>query len=70
MITAWIALQDTDLSNGTLMTITSSHHWGLVPGSASFFDKDMGKLEERFKQYATEGWDCVPSIMKAGTLQN
>eukprot|EP01127_Copromyxa_protea_P005556 TRINITY_DN1546_c1_g1_i6.p1 TRINITY_DN1546_c1_g1~~TRINITY_DN1546_c1_g1_i6.p1 ORF type:complete len:262 (-),score=40.14 TRINITY_DN1546_c1_g1_i6:355-1140(-) len=66
MITAWVALQDTDTKNGTLMTITTSHKWGLVPGSASFFDRDMKKLEDQFKQYGS--WEVVPSIMKAGQI--
>eukprot|EP01126_Amoeba_proteus_P019538 TRINITY_DN200_c0_g5_i1.p1 TRINITY_DN200_c0_g5~~TRINITY_DN200_c0_g5_i1.p1 ORF type:complete len:206 (+),score=39.84 TRINITY_DN200_c0_g5_i1:637-1254(+) len=66
MITAWVALQDTNTSNGTLMTIARSHKWGLIPNSAKFFEKDLMGQEHVFSQYGQ--WDCKPAIMKAGQV--
>jgi len=66
MITAWVALQDTDLNNGAMRTITGSHKWGLLPDSATFFDKDMEKLKERFTIYGN--WRDEPCVMKAGQV--
>lgn len=65
MVTAWIALQDTDLSNGGMMTILGSHKWGLIKDSNTFFDQDMEALK---KKYAGEGreWVEEPCILKAG----
>jgi len=66
MITAWIALQDTDLNNGCVRTITGSHRWGLVPDSATFFDNDLEALKERFSGHGQ--WQDEPAIMKAGQV--
>lgn len=63
MVTVWIALQDTDLSNGGMMTIPGSHRWGVIEGSDSFFEQDMKKLRDRF---ATKDWVEEPCILKAG----
>ncbi|QHT62403.1 phytanoyl-CoA dioxygenase family protein [Paenibacillus lycopersici] len=63
MVTVWIALQDTDLSNGGMMTILGSHKWGAVEGSDTFFEQDMSKLKEKF---ATRDWVEEPCILKAG----
>jgi ectoine hydroxylase-related dioxygenase (phytanoyl-CoA dioxygenase family) len=64
MITAWIPLQDVDLSNGCMRTIVGSHKWGLIPGSASFFEKDLEVLRERFSN--EKDWLDEPCIMPAG----
>jgi ectoine hydroxylase-related dioxygenase (phytanoyl-CoA dioxygenase family) len=63
MVTVWIALQDTDLSNGCMMTILGSHKWGAVEDSDTFFEQDMGLLKERF---ARKDWVEEPCILKAG----
>lgn len=65
MITVWIALQDTDLTNGGMMTILGSHKWGLIEGSDTFFDQNMGALKDK---YAADGrtWVEEPCILKAG----
>ena len=65
MITAWIALQDTDLSNGCMMTIPGSHKWGVVEGSDTFFEQDNAKLRERFMR---KDWVEEPCILKAGQI--
>jgi ectoine hydroxylase-related dioxygenase (phytanoyl-CoA dioxygenase family) len=65
MITVWIALQDTDLTNGGMMTILGSHKWGLIPDSNTFFDQNLDILREK---YSTQGheWIEEPCILKAG----
>lgn len=65
MITVWIALQDTNLTNGGMMTILGSHQWGLIPDSNTFFDQDLTALK---KKYTAEGreWLEEPCILKAG----
>jgi ectoine hydroxylase-related dioxygenase (phytanoyl-CoA dioxygenase family) len=66
MCTAWVALQDTDLSNGGMRTIVSSHKWGLVEDSDTFFDQDLEALAQK---YAAEGkgqWLDEPCVLKAG----
>lgn len=65
MVTAWIALQDTDLSNGGMMTIEGSHKWGLIPDSNSFFEQDMEALKDKYAQQGRE-WREVPTIIPAG----
>jgi ectoine hydroxylase-related dioxygenase (phytanoyl-CoA dioxygenase family) len=64
MITAWIPLQDVDLTNGCMRTIVGSHKWGLIPDSATFFDKDLEGLRERFSNQ--KEWLDEPCIMPAG----
>jgi ectoine hydroxylase-related dioxygenase (phytanoyl-CoA dioxygenase family) len=49
MCTAFIVLQDTDLSNGGLRTIPSSHKWGLLTDANTFHEKDLKKLAEEQK---------------------
>ncbi|MCA0757878.1 phytanoyl-CoA dioxygenase family protein [Paenibacillus sp. N4] len=64
MITVWIALQDTDLTNGAMMTILGSHKWGLLKGSDSFFNPNMEELKE--KHAGGREWVEEPCILKAG----
>ncbi|WP_337099183.1 phytanoyl-CoA dioxygenase family protein [Paenibacillus sp. YIM B09110] len=64
MITVWIALQDTDLSNGGMMTILGSHKWGLVPDSDSFFNQNMEELKHKYSD--GRSWVEEPCILKAG----
>lgn len=65
MVTVWLALQDTDLNNGGMMTIVGSHKWGLIPESNTFFDTNLDALRNK---YSTEGrtWIEEPCILKAG----
>ncbi|MEV5025333.1 phytanoyl-CoA dioxygenase family protein [Paenibacillus sp. LPE1-1-1.1] len=64
MITVWIALQDTDLSNGGMMTILGSHKWGLIPDSDSFFNQNLEEL--KLKHSGDRDWVEEPCILKAG----
>lgn len=63
MVTVWLALQDTVIENGSMMTILGSHKWGEIEGSDTFFDQDMDKLRAKF---ATRDWVEEPCILKAG----
>jgi ectoine hydroxylase-related dioxygenase (phytanoyl-CoA dioxygenase family) len=65
MVTVWIALQDTDLTNGGMMTILGSHKWGLIKDSNTFFEQNLDILRDKF---ATENrkWTEEPCILKAG----
>ncbi|WJH34267.1 phytanoyl-CoA dioxygenase family protein [Paenibacillus aurantius] len=65
MITVWIALQDTDLTNGGMMSIAGSHRWGLIPESNSFFDQDMDSLKRKFSALGHD-WTEEPCLLKAG----
>ncbi|MDR6550527.1 phytanoyl-CoA dioxygenase family protein [Paenibacillus qinlingensis] len=64
MITVWIALQDTDLTNGGMMTILGSHKWGLIPDSNTFFNQNMDELKEKYA--GGREWVEEPCILKAG----
>ena len=66
MITAWVALQDTDLSNGGMRTIIGSHKWGLIEGSDTFSVRDLEKLAQQYSAKSGEIWEDEPCILKAG----
>jgi ectoine hydroxylase-related dioxygenase (phytanoyl-CoA dioxygenase family) len=68
MCTAWVALQDTDLSNGGMRTIVGSHKWGLIEGSDTFHTKDLEALAERFAAEGKGEWLDEPCILKAGQV--
>ncbi len=65
LVTAWIALQDTDLSNGCMSAIPGSHRWGLSQNSEGFFSTDLDAQKARIM---AEGkpWAEVPMTLKAG----
>ncbi|MCC3373649.1 phytanoyl-CoA dioxygenase family protein [Cohnella sp. REN36] len=64
MVTVWIALQDTDLTNGGMMTILGSHKWGLIPDSNTFFNPNMEELKSKYA--GGRDWVEEPCILKAG----
>jgi ectoine hydroxylase-related dioxygenase (phytanoyl-CoA dioxygenase family) len=66
MCTAWVALQDTDLSNGGMRTIVGSHKWGLIEGSDSFGHKDLEALSAKFASQGGSEWLDEPCLLKAG----
>jgi ectoine hydroxylase-related dioxygenase (phytanoyl-CoA dioxygenase family) len=66
MITAWIALQDTDLTNGGMRTLVGSHRWGEIKDSDTFFDKDLDALREKFSSQVNAPWLDEPCVLKAG----
>src|SRR5439155_3593810 len=68
MITAWIALQDTDLSNGGMRTLVGSHKWGQIPDSDKFFDQDLDALRDKFSSKVNAPWIDEPCVLKAGQV--
>jgi ectoine hydroxylase-related dioxygenase (phytanoyl-CoA dioxygenase family) len=66
MVTAWIALQDTDLNNGGMRTLAKSHSWGLIPESDKFFEKNLDNQREFFLSRVKGEWIDEPCILKAG----
>lgn len=68
MCTAWVALQDTDLTNGGMRTIVGSHKWGLIEGSDGFGQKELEKAAQRFAELAGGQWLDEPCVLKAGQV--
>jgi len=68
MTSAWIALQDTDLGNGAMMTIPGSHRLGLLPDSASFQDLELSDLRRRFEPLMQGEWVEAPCNLRAGQV--
>jgi len=66
MISAWVALQDTDIGNGAMMTVVGSHHLGILAESASFNEQDLAALRRRFEPQMKRAWLEEPCILKAG----
>jgi hypothetical protein len=66
MCTAWVALQDADLTNGGMRTIVGSHKWGLIEGSNTFGHKDLEQLAQHYTTLGGGAWLDEPCIMKAG----
>ena len=64
MCTAWIALQDTDLSNGGMRTIVGSHKWGLQDDAYTFGEKDLQGLQQKYAK--GREWLDEPCVLKAG----
>lgn len=68
MVTAWIALQDTDLSNGGMRTIVGSHKWGMMDDSDMFYDSDLAAQKKYFAGRGDGSWTDEPCILKAGQV--
>ena len=66
MITAWIALQDTDLANGGMRTLVRSHKWGFIPDSDKFYDPNLSDQREFFEKKGLGPWIDEPCLLKAG----
>ena len=66
MVTAWVALQDTTLTNGAMMTLVYSHRWGLVEESSTFKEQNLSELRAQFERYAKTEWLEEPCILRAG----
>lgn len=68
MVTAWVALQDTDLDNGGMRTIVGSHKWGLIEDSNTFHTRDLQALAEKYAAQGSGDWIDEPCILKAGEV--
>ena len=66
LVTAWVALQDTDLNNGGMRTIVGSHQWGVIEDSDAFGIKDLEELARGFESKGSSPWLDEPCILKAG----
>ncbi|MEM9251090.1 MAG: phytanoyl-CoA dioxygenase family protein [Planctomycetota bacterium] len=64
MVTAWIALQDTDLANGGMRSIAGSQKWGLIEDSDTFFDQDLEGLHDKYSHLGE--WRDEPCVLPAG----
>ena len=64
LCTVWVALQDTDLSNGAMRTLVGSHRWGYDPKS-KIQTQDLAGFKQRCE---AEGkpWIDEPCVLKAG----
>jgi hypothetical protein len=65
MVTAWIALQDTDEGNGCMRMIVGSHRWGLQREDESAFDGDLDRLRRKYVALGF-AWDEAPVRLRAG----
>ena len=65
MVTVWLALQDTVLSNGGMVSIAGSNKWGIIPDSDTFFVQNLSGLREKYASNGQE-WIEEPCILKAG----
>jgi ectoine hydroxylase-related dioxygenase (phytanoyl-CoA dioxygenase family) len=46
-VTAWVAFDDVDVSNGAMQMLRASHEWGLLPGTSDFFGTDRDAQLDR-----------------------
>ncbi len=67
MCSAWVALQDTDLTNGAMQMVVGSHKWGLIEGSNND-KKEMEKYAEHYAKLAGVEWSHEPVLLKAGEV--
>ncbi|MBP96706.1 phytanoyl-CoA dioxygenase [Candidatus Poribacteria bacterium] len=63
--TAWIALQDTDESNGGMQVVEGSHQWGFRHDANTFGEKDLESLQKKYCPPNMD-WKTEPCILKAG----
>jgi ectoine hydroxylase-related dioxygenase (phytanoyl-CoA dioxygenase family) len=64
---SWVALQDTDLSNGTMRMVVGSHKWGVIDGSNND-KKEMETWAEHFAKLGGGEWHEEPVLLKAGQV--
>jgi ectoine hydroxylase-related dioxygenase (phytanoyl-CoA dioxygenase family) len=67
LLTAWVAFDDVDLSNGCMHVVKGSHKWGLV-NENNFFEQDLKKQESDMEIPANSTFETVPLVMKAGQV--
>jgi ectoine hydroxylase-related dioxygenase (phytanoyl-CoA dioxygenase family) len=68
MVTAWIALQKTDLANGGMRTLVGSHRWGLVEDSDRFYDADLDGQRREFEKRGFGPWIDEPCVLQPGQV--
>ena len=68
MVTANIALQDTDDRNGALHVLSGSHRLGIVDWAGSFFDGDLDEVRRRLPEDRGVGLEEVTLPLRAGQV--
>ncbi|MBO0603310.1 phytanoyl-CoA dioxygenase family protein [Sporosarcina sp. E16_3] len=67
LLTAWVAFDDVDLSNGCMQVVPRSNQWGLL-NENNFFEQDMKSQEKNMNIPDGETFKQVPLVMKAGQV--
>ncbi len=67
MVTAWVAFDDVDESNGCMRFVAGSNHWGLV-NESDFFNPDMEGQRERIRIPGGAEWCEAPAVLRAGEV--
>ncbi len=65
MLTAWIPLHDTSISQGTLFVVKGSHHWPESEHLRGFNDSDLDSIEKRLQREVPKSL-IVPIVMEKG----
>lgn len=66
MVTAWIALQDTDATNGAMSMVVGSHLWGIIDREQGFHETDLRVFREEYS--AHHAWVEELCPLKAGAV--
>lgn len=67
LVTAWVAFDDVDVSNGCMQVVPGSHQWGLINVN-NFFEQDLKKQEEEMVLEEGQTFRPIPLVMKAGQV--
>ena len=67
MITAWIALQDTNEENGAMRFVENSNKWGLLNEGGDFFASDLENLKQSMINDG-KNWKEISNDLKAGEV--
>ena len=67
LLTAWVAFDDVDLSNGCMQVVPRSNQWGLMDVS-DFFEQDMTAQQEAMSVPNGEAFAPVPLVLRAGQV--
>lgn len=75
MVTAWIALQDTNLPNGAMRGLAGSHRWGLIEQNLTLSEKnrasgekDLDSHREALQEFVKGEWIDEPFVLRAGEV--
>ncbi|MDC0058192.1 phytanoyl-CoA dioxygenase family protein [Pelagibacteraceae bacterium] len=67
MITAWVALQDTDQNNGAMRFVEQSNQWSLVNGGGDFFASDLKNLKDKLIDEGKD-WSEISNDLSTGEV--
>jgi ectoine hydroxylase-related dioxygenase (phytanoyl-CoA dioxygenase family) len=64
-VTAWVALDDVDATNGAMQVLPGSNHWGLLHGQSNFLGTDLdAQLDALAEQH-----DVAPRLLEMAAGQ-